>query len=105
MSLTACAIFFTAGVVCEQAAPGQLPGNAHTNSFGAGFEYSRTGNPTRGAFERQMAAVENGQFCVAFASGMAASSAVIHLVKTGDHVVCIDDVYGGTQRKLLGCEY
>jgi cystathionine beta-lyase/cystathionine gamma-synthase len=73
------------------------------NSFGNGFEYSRTGNPTRGAFERQIAAVENGRFGLAFASGMAATSAVIHLIKTGDHVVCIDDVYGGTQRKLLVC--
>lgn len=80
-------------------------GGDFANSFGNGFEYSRTGNPTRGAFERQIAAVENGRFGLAFASGMAATSAVIHLIKTGDHVVCIDDVYGGTQRKWLICSW
>lgn len=48
-------------------------GLEHANSFGKGFEYSRTGNPTRGAFERAMAAVEHGKHAVAFASGLAAT--------------------------------
>jgi cystathionine gamma-lyase len=69
------------------------------NSFGKGYEYSRTGNPTRGAFERAMAQTEHAQYAVAFASGSAATSAVIHsTVQHNDHVICVDDVYGGTQR-------
>lgn len=57
------------------------------------------GNPTRGAFERAVATAENAKYCVAFASGSAATSAVIHLLHpSNEHVLCIDDVYGGTQR-------
>ena len=58
----------------------------------------RTGNPTRGAFERALAVVEHGKHAVAFASGIAATSALIHLLQSGDHVIVVDDVYGGTQR-------
>lgn len=81
-----------------QSSPGVLMGSEHPESFGKGFEYSRTGNPTRGAFERALAACENGKFAVCYSSGMAATTSVIHLLKSGDHVICIDDVYGGTQR-------
>ncbi len=81
-----------------QASPGVASGKDYPNSFGKGFEYSRTGNPTRGAFERAMAAVEHGQYALAFASGLAATSAVVHLLETGQHVIIVDDVYGGTQR-------
>lgn len=63
-----------------------------------GYEYSRTGNPTRTALEKNLATLENGKYGVAFASGMAAISAVITLLKNGDHVVVSDDVYGGTYR-------
>eukprot|EP00933_Yihiella_yeosuensis_P060451 TRINITY_DN63213_c0_g1_i1.p1 TRINITY_DN63213_c0_g1~~TRINITY_DN63213_c0_g1_i1.p1 ORF type:complete len:388 (+),score=21.84 TRINITY_DN63213_c0_g1_i1:20-1183(+) len=63
-----------------------------------GYEYSRTGNPTREAFERQVAAVENAKYGLAFASGSAAISAVMHLLDAGSHVISVDDVYGGTQR-------
>ena len=56
------------------------------------------GNPTRGAFERAVADAEDAKYCVAFSSGSAATSAVIHLLQHGDHMLCIDDVYGGTQR-------
>ncbi|TFJ84303.1 hypothetical protein NSK_004294 [Nannochloropsis salina CCMP1776] len=82
----------------SQVSPGVKHGTDLPNSFGKGFEYSRTGNPTRGAFERAMAAVEHGQFAVSFASGLAATSAIVHLLETGQHVVIVDDVYGGTQR-------
>ncbi len=75
-----------------------MNGADEPNSFGKGFEYSRTGNPTRGAFERAMAAVEHGQFGLAFASGLSATSTIIQTLQSGDHVICIDDVYGGTQR-------
>lgn len=81
-----------------QSSPGVVNGRDQPNSFGRGWEYSRTGNPTRGAFERAIAACEHGRFAVAYSSGMAAITAAVHLLKQGDHVLCIDDVYGGTQR-------
>lgn len=83
----------------KQAVPGQAVNPGDPNSFGLGYEYSRTGNPTRGAFERAVAAAEGGAaYCVAFSSGSAATSAVVHLLKQGDRILCVDDVYGGTQR-------
>jgi len=81
-----------------QASPGVKMGLNQQNSFGNGWEYSRTGNPTRGAFERALAAAEHAKYAVCYSSGMAATTAIIHLLKSGDHVISIDDVYGGTQR-------
>ncbi len=63
-----------------------------------GFDYSRTINPTRLALERQLASLEGARFGSAFASGMAATSAVLGLLSSGDHVVVGDDLYGGTYR-------
>jgi len=63
-----------------------------------GFEYSRTRNPTRDALEGCLAALEGGGHGLAFASGLAATDAVLHLLSAGDHVVHSDDVYGGTFR-------
>lgn len=63
-----------------------------------GYEYSRTHNPTRKALEENLAALEGGKFGLAFASGCAATTTIVHLLKAGDHVVCSDDVYGGTFR-------
>jgi cystathionine gamma-lyase len=63
-----------------------------------GFDYSRTVNPTRVALERQLASLEGAQYGSAFSSGMAATSAVINLLSSGDHVVVGDDLYGGTYR-------
>lgn len=63
-----------------------------------GFEYSRTGNPTRQALEECLAALENGRFGLAFASGLAAEHAVLSTLKPGDHVVAAEDMYGGTYR-------
>ena len=63
-----------------------------------GFDYSRTINPTRLALERQLASLENAGYGSAFASGMAATSAVLGLLSAGDHVVVSDDLYGGTYR-------
>ena len=60
--------------------------------------FANEGNPTRGAFERAVAAAEHAEYCVAFASGSAATSAVVHLLNHGDQIICVDDVYGGTQR-------
>jgi cystathionine gamma-synthase len=65
----------------------------------SGFEYSRTGNPTRTALEECLAALENGRFARAFASGMAATDVFLRTVcRPGDHVVIPDDAYGGTFR-------
>ena len=63
-----------------------------------GFEYSRTHNPTRFAYERCVAGLEGGSRGFAFASGLAATSTILELLDTGSHVVCMDDVYGGTFR-------
>jgi cystathionine gamma-lyase len=63
-----------------------------------GYEYSRTQNPTRDALQECRAALEGGAHGLVFASGLAATNTVMNLLKTGDHVVCADDVYGGTYR-------
>src|SRR5512133_2431614 len=63
-----------------------------------GYEYSRTQNPTRHALEACLAALEGGKHGLAFASGLAATDAVLHLLSAGDHVLFSDDVYGGTFR-------
>lgn len=77
----------------------------------AGYEYSRSSNPTRHALERNLASLENGKFAFAFSSGLAAITNVILLLQTGDHILSIDDVYGGTRRlftrvfKQFGLEF
>ncbi|MBT8262021.1 MAG: cystathionine gamma-synthase [Bacteroidia bacterium] len=63
-----------------------------------GFEYSRSGNPTRAALERAFASIENGKHGMAFASGLSAIDAVIKLLKPGDEVISTNDLYGGTYR-------
>ncbi|HEY6541590.1 MAG TPA: cystathionine gamma-synthase [Ktedonobacteraceae bacterium] len=63
-----------------------------------GFEYSRTGNPTRTALEACIASLEEGIYGLAFASGMAAETAILSLLSAGDHVISCDDTYGGTYR-------
>src|SRR5262252_657991 len=73
-----------------QAAPGQHKG----------YDYSRSGNPTRAALETCLAALEDGEHGLAFASGLAATTAVLSLLKPGDEVVAAADLYGGTYRLL-----
>ena len=63
-----------------------------------GYEYSRTGNPTRAALETCLASLENARFGLAFASGLAATSAILSILHPGDHVIAGDDLYGGTYR-------
>ena len=72
----------------EQDAPGEH----------RGYEYSRTGNPTRADLEANLAALEGGSYGRAFASGMGGINTVLNLLSAGDHVVASDDVYGGTHR-------
>src|SRR5262245_34130910 len=76
-----------------QAAPGQHKG----------YEYSRSGNPTRAALETCLAALEEGERGLAFASGLAATSAVFSTLRPGDQVAAADDLYGGTYRLLERC--
>ncbi len=66
-----------------------------------GYDYSRTANPTRTALERALASLEEAEYGLAFASGMAAITAVALLLAPGDHVVAPDDVYGGTHRLFV----
>ena len=63
-----------------------------------GYEYSRTGNPTRNALEENLAALENGKYGLCFGSGMSAIDAIIKLLSPGDEVISINDLYGGTYR-------
>jgi cystathionine gamma-lyase len=67
-----------------------------------GYEYSRTQNPTRMAYERCLADLESGTHGFAFASGMAAIGTLLELVDSGDHIVAMDDLYGGTRRLFSG---
>ena len=67
-----------------------------------GYEYSRTQNPTRMAYERCIADLESGSHGFAFASGMAAIGTILELVDSGSHIVAMDDLYGGTRRLFSG---
>ena len=67
-----------------------------------GYEYSRTQNPTRMAYERCIADLESGSHGFAFASGMAATATILELVDSGGHVIAMDDLYGGTRRLFTG---
>ncbi|XP_071853135.1 cystathionine gamma-lyase-like isoform X2 [Apostichopus japonicus] len=73
----------------KQTGPGEYPG---------GYDYSRGGNPTRDCLEKCFAAVEGGKFALAFSSGLGATMSICHLLKSGDHIVAMDDLYGGTNR-------
>jgi len=72
----------------KQSAPGE-----HT-----GYEYSRAGNPTRDCAEKCIAALEGGKHCMLFSSGLMATTTVTHLLSAGDHIVAMNDLYGGTNR-------
>ena len=65
-----------------------------------GYEYARTRNPTREALERNVAALEGGRHGFAFGSGLAALDSLLKLLSAGDHVVCGENVYGGTHRQM-----
>lgn len=66
-----------------------------------GFEYSRSGNPTRQALERSLASLEHGRHGIAFGSGLAAIDAVLKLLKPGDEIISTEDLYGGTYRLFM----
>ena len=62
------------------------------------YEYGRSGNPTRDVLEKCIASLDGAKHCMTFASGLAATTAITHLLSAGDHIVSMDDVYGGTNR-------
>lgn len=66
-----------------------------------GYEYSRTGNPTRSALEKNLASLENGKYGICFASGMAAIDTIIKTLSPGDEVISTNDLYGGTYRIFI----
>ena len=66
-----------------------------------GYEYARTQNPTRSALEKNLAALENGTDAICFSSGLAAQDAVVKLLKSGDEVLAVNDLYGGSYRQLV----
>ena len=68
-----------------------------------GYEYARSQNPTRFALENALAEIENGKFGLGFSSGVAATDAVIKLLKPGDEVIAANDMYGGTYGCLQKC--
>ncbi|CAB1442885.1 unnamed protein product [Pleuronectes platessa] len=70
----------------------------HAPGNHAGFEYSRSGNPTRNCLENAVAALDGAKYSLALASGLAATVTITHMLKSGDGIVCMDDVYGGTNR-------
>ncbi len=63
-----------------------------------GFDYTRSANPTRQTMEEHLAIIEGGNYCVAFSSGMATVDSCMKLLRSGDHIICSDDVYGGVSR-------
>jgi len=68
-----------------------------------GYEYSRSGNPTRDCLEKCLASLEKAKYGMVFASGLAASNTLTFLLEKGDHIVSMDDVYGGTNRMFKQC--
>jgi len=83
----------------------------HSPGQHRGYEYSRTDNPTRTAYQACLASLEDARWALAFSSGLAATDAVLHVLKAGDHVLASDDLYGGTFRifdkvfKRMGLEF
>ncbi|CAB0029575.1 unnamed protein product [Trichogramma brassicae] len=69
----------------------------------SGYEYGRSGNPSRNCLETCLAALDNGKHAVVFSSGLGALTGLLAMLETGDHVVCGDDVYGGTNRFFKRC--
>jgi cystathionine gamma-lyase len=69
----------------------------------AGFDYGRSGNPTRRALETCLASLEKAKYAMVFSSGLASLTTLTYLLKTGDHILVVDDVYGGSNRFFQSC--
>lgn len=81
------------GTTFKQAAPGEH----------YGYDYGRSGNPTRNTLEETLASLEKAKYALTFSSGLGALTTMSYLLKSGDHVVLVDDVYGGTNRFFRHC--
>ncbi|MBL8987260.1 MAG: PLP-dependent aspartate aminotransferase family protein [Gemmatimonadales bacterium] len=97
-----------AGRIDDQNAGAIMPPIYQTSTYrqeglglNKGYEYGRTQNPTREALERNVASLEGADFGFAFGSGLATLDAILKLFKAGDHIVCGDNVYGGTMRLMV----
>lgn len=97
-----------AGRIDDQNAGAIMPPIYQTSTYrqealglNKGYEYGRTQNPTREALERNVASLEGAEFGFAFGSGLATLDAILKLFKAGDHIVCGDNVYGGTMRLMV----
>jgi len=75
----------------------------YSPSVHAGYEYSRSGNPTRDVLEECLAPLEKAQYALTFSSGLGATTTLSYLLKHGDHILSVDDVYGGTNRFFRQC--
>ncbi|XP_021563047.1 cystathionine gamma-lyase [Carlito syrichta] len=89
---------FATQAIHEGQEPEQWSSRAVVPPISLGFEYSRSGNPTRNCLEKAVAALDGAKYSMAFASGLAATVTISHLLKAGDQIICMDDVYGGTNR-------
>lgn len=63
-----------------------------------GYEYGRSGNPSRDVLEACLASLDGAKYGLCFGSGLGATTAIVHLLNSGDHIVSVDDLYGGTYR-------
>ena len=63
-----------------------------------GYEYGRSGNPSRDVLQACLASLDDAKYAMCFASGLGATTALVHLLNAGDHMISVDDVYGGTYR-------
>lgn len=89
------------GTTFAQVFPGVRPGKSDLNSHGLGYFYGRMGNPTRGSLERAIALAENAKYSAVFSSGMSAISTIIQILEPGDHILTMDDLYGGTSSYFI----
>ena len=97
-----------AGRIDDQNAGAIMPPIYQTSTYrqealgvNKGYEYGRTQNPTREALERNVASLEGAEYGFAFGSGLAALDVILKLLKSGDHVICGENVYGGTMRLMV----
>lgn len=75
-----------------------FPGESSGGDGGGGYDYARVGNPSRDVLQEALAALEDALYCRVFSSDLSTMAAITNLFKSGDHIICSDDVYGGICR-------
>lgn len=88
------------GTTCGRFSTTDEKHSINCNNLPQGFEYGRSGNPTRDVLERCLASLDNGKYGLTFSSGLGVTTTIITMLSAGDHVVAGDDLYGGTNRLL-----